>query len=186
MKIFKTENPDGKKINFKEIIEKIGKRNLVIAGAVVVIGLTVYLNWFLFDNGAVDNTPPAADAGAENKDESKDDYFTVSLLNRNRARDEAIEVLQTVIDAGSSNEASEAAMADIARIASDIEKEANIEELIKSKGFSECVAVIAGEGVNIIVKGDSEALLPNEVAQIKEIAYTSAKILPENVVIIEK
>lgn len=185
MKIFKTENPDRKKIDFKEVIEKIGKRNLIIAGAVVVIGLVVYLNWFLFDGTTVDNTPPVADAGAENKDEG-DNYFTVSLLNRNRARDEAIEVLQTVVDAGTSNEASAAAMADIARIASQIEQEANIEELVKSKGFSQCVAVISGEGVNIIVKGDKEALLPNEIAQIKEIAYTSANILPENVVIIEK
>lgn len=185
MKIFKTENPDRKKIDLKQVIEKIGKRNLVIAGAVVVIGLVVYLNWFLFDAGSVD-APPAADAGAENKEEGADNFFTVSLLNRNRARDEAIEVLQTVVDAGTSNEASEAAMADIARIASDIEKEANIEELVKSKGFSECVAVISGQGVNIIVKGDEEALLPNEIAQIKEIAYTSANILPENVVIIEK
>lgn len=183
MKIFKTENPDRKKINFKEIIEKIGKRNLAVAGAVVVIGLVIYLNWFLFDGTAVDNTPPVADAGAEKSD---DDFFTVSLLNRNRARDEAIEVLQTVVDASTSNEASEAAMADIARIASDIEKEANIEELVKSKGFSECVAVISGQSVNIIVKADEDALLPNEVAQIKEIAYTGAQILPENVVIIEK
>ncbi len=185
MKIFKTENPDRKKIDIKEVIEKIGKRNLIIAGAVVVIGLVVYLNWFLFDGTAVDNAPPVADAGAENSGE-EDNYFTVSLLNRNRARDEAIEVLQTVVDAGTSNEASEAAMADIARIATEIEQEANIEELVKSKGFSQCVAVISGEGVNIIVKGDEEALLPNEIAQIKEIAYTSANILPENVVIIEK
>lgn len=185
MKIFKSENPDRKKVDIKQVIEKIGKRNLVIAGAVVVIGLVVYLNWFLFDGSAVDNTPPVADAGAENKAE-EDNYFTVSLLNRNRARDEAIEVLQTVVDAGTSDEASASAMADIARIAAEIEKEANIEELVKSKGFAKCVAVISGQGVNIIVKGEGEALLPNEIAQIKEIAYTSANILPENVVIIEK
>ena len=183
MKIFKTENPDRKKINFKEIIEKIGKRNLVIAGTVVVIGLVIYLNWFIFDKNPIDT--PTADAGIENSDKT-DDYFSVSLINRNRARDEAIEVLQTVVDSGASNEASASAMADIARIASEIEKEANIEELVKSKGFLECVAVLSGNGINIIVKNDEEALLPNQIAQIKEIAYKSAGVLPENVVIIEK
>ena len=61
-----------------------------------------------------------------------------------------------------------------------------IEELVKSKGFSECVAVLSGNGINIIVKNDEEALLPNQIAQIKEIAYKSAGVLPENVVIIEK
>ncbi len=187
MKIFKTDDPNRKKINVKEIIEKIGKRNLAIAGAVIVIGLVVYLNWFLFNGADAVGDVPSADAGAQAPEKNEnDDFFAVSLINRNRARDEAMEVLQTVVDAGASNEASEAAIADIARIASEIEKEANIEELIKSKGFSDCVAVISGDSINIVVKCNSESLLPNEIAQIKEIAYTGADILPENVVIIEK
>lgn len=185
MKIFKTGDPNKRKIKIKEIIEKIGKRNLAIAGAVLVIGLAVYLNWFLFRDIS-SGAPPAEDAGSQNVQAQNDSFFTSSLINRNRARDEAMEVLQTVLDSGASNEASQAAMADIARIASEIEKEANIEELVKSKGFKDCVAVISGESINIIVKCDSEALLPNQIAQIKEIAYAGADILPENVVIIEK
>ncbi|MBR6534049.1 MAG: SpoIIIAH-like family protein [Clostridia bacterium] len=185
MKIFKTGDPNKRKIKIKEIIEKIGKRNLAIAGAVLVIGFAVYLNWFLFKDIS-SSAPPAEDAGSQNVQAQNDSFFTSSLINRNRARDEAMEVLQTVLDSGASNEASQAAMADIARIASEIEKEANIEELVKSKGFKDCVAVISGESINIIVKCDSEALLPNQIAQIKEIAYTGADILPENVVIIEK
>lgn len=186
MKIFKTDDPNRKKLNVKEIIEKIGKRNLAIAGAVVVIGLVVYLNWFLFSAPNISTDAPSANAGAQNQENKNDDFFAVSLINRNRARDEAMEVLQTVVDAGASNEASEAAIADIARIAAEIEKEANIEELVKSKGFTDCVAVISGDSINIVVKCNSEALLPNEIAQIKEIAYKGADILPENVVIIEK
>ncbi len=188
MKILKSANPgpvaegeeaEAKKLNFKDIIEKIGKRNLIVIGSVLAISLVVYLNWFLLGDDPVDQ--PTGSQSAE----KADDYFTASVLNRSRARDEAMEVLQTVVDSSSSSkEASASALADISRIAKDIEKEANIESLVKSKGFAECVAVISGNGINIVVKCNE--LLPSDIAQIKEIAYENAEILPENVVIIQK
>ena len=80
--------------------------------------------------------------------------------------------------------AKEQALADIATIAATIETEANIESLIKAKGFEECVAVINGDKANIIVKSDG--LKPNELSQILEIVYLQADILPANVTISEK
>lgn len=184
MKILKADNPvkEGevkKKFNIKAIIEKIGKRNLIIIGSVLAVGIIVYVNWFLLEDNEPASSQPTEQAG-----QKADDYFTSSVLNRNRARDEAMEVLQAVVDAGSSEDASKSALADISRIAADIEKEANVESLVKSKGFSECVAVISGDNISIVVH--SEALLPSDIAQIKEIAYENADILPENVVIIQK
>ena len=76
------------------------------------------------------------------------------------------------------------ALAQISQIAADIEREAAIESLVRGKGFSDCVAVISGGNANVIVR--SSALLPNEVAQIQEIVYETAGILPANVKIIEK
>lgn len=182
MKILKAPNPvkegeEKKGFDVKALIQKIGKRNLVIIGSVLAVGIIVYVNWFLLDDSAPTSTPT-------DNAQKADDYFTSSVLNRSRARDEAMEVLQTVVDANSSQEASKSALEDISRIAADIEKEANIESLIKSKGFSECVAVISGDSVSIVVR--SESLLPSDIAQIKEIAYENGKILPENVVIIQK
>ena len=81
-------------------------------------------------------------------------------------------------------EAKEAALSDIARIADDIEAEANIETLIKSKGFEECIAVVTGANASIIVKSDG--LLQNELSQIKEIVYEQAGIDPVNIKIVEK
>ena len=94
-------------------------------------------------------------------------------------------MLQGVVDdADSLESAKEQALADIAAIAATIEKEANIESLIKAKGFEECVAVINGDKANIIVK--SEGLQPNQLSQILEIVYLQADILPANVTISEK
>ena len=75
-------------------------------------------------------------------------------------------------------------MNSIAQIAHDIESESNIETLILSKGFARCVAVVNGDSASVIVK--SAGLLPNEIAQISEIVYEQAGIVPANLKIIEK
>ena len=183
------------------------RKHFIAAASVLVIGTAVYLNWALYNNAdrrtdAAAGTVPAAEenssvesAGASDGDVSYavsedsvlsgDDYFAVSLINRQRARDEAIEVLQNVAD-GAENltDVREDALAGIAQIAADIENESAIESLVKGKGFDDCIAVISGENANVIVK--TAALLPNELAQIQEIVYETAGILPANVKIIEK
>ncbi len=45
--------------------------------------------------------------------------------------------------------------------------EANIESLIKAKGFAECVVMIGDDGVKVMVQ--SAGLLPAKAAQIAEI-----------------
>lgn len=190
-------------VKAKEIVLKIGQRNLIIICAVLVIGLAVTLNFILFRGG---NEPKTGDGmnlaidmanldgtgtGDENANSSllqsqvSDEYFVTTSLSRQKARDEAIEYLEAIVSsAGALNEVKDKALSDISQIALDIEREVNIETLIMSKGFSQCVAVINGELANIIVS--SEGLLPNEVAQINEIVYEQSGIIPSNVRIIEK
>ena len=120
-------------------------------------------------------------------DVDRDNYFAVSVVNRQRARDQELELLSIIVESAETESMSDVknkALGDMAAIALDIENEANIETLIKAKGFAECVAVVSGENANVIVKTDG--LMPNEVAQIKEIVYEQAGILPKNVKIIEK
>ena len=195
-----------KEFTFKSIfaggehgIKKFGIRNIVIVLSVLLIGAAVYVNWALFGGGPDENQSGNGDAminggvtdGENNDDqvsgEKNDevDYFAASLIERQRARDEAIEVLQGVVDDATALGASkEQALADIAAIATNIEMEANIESLIKAKGFEECVAVISGDKANIVVK--SEGLKPNQLSQILEIVYLQADIVPANVTISEK
>ncbi len=179
---------------------KFGIRNLVIVLSVLLIGVAVYVNWTLFggpdDVDTSDNDNTNVNAGinsgesgdstpADGENQESVNFFAASQIERQRARDEAIEVLQGVVeDAAALDVAKEQALADIAAIAATIEKEANIESLIKAKGFEECVAVINGDKASIIVK--SEGLKPNQLSQILEIVYLQADILPANVSISEK
>lgn len=190
----------------KRGILKVGRRNWIIIGAILLIGGAVSLNWLLFAGadegyaydasaGMASYSPTAAGTSLEGEGsggtidadagDEDDAYFAATQVSRQRARDEAMEVLRAVVDSEVAVETVKGqALSDISRIALDIEREANIETLITSKGFEQCVAVVNGESANIIVKSDG--LLPNEIAQINEIVYEQAGILPANVKIIEK
>ena len=184
-----------------------GKRQLVIAGTVLLIGAAVVINWLLFSGNepteGYDGYQSASDlitshgaaqkeqsAGAENGEQNEvkdvsDQYFASTQVSRQRARDEAIEVLQGVVDNEKSDDATKAqALADISRIAKDMEAEANIETLIMSKGFEQCVAVINGDAASIVVKSDG--LIASQISQINEIVYEQAGISPTNITIIQK
>jgi len=114
-----------------------------------------------------------------------DSYFAIATVSRTRARDEALELLNDIVNnAEVMPDIKDKALKDIAVIAGEIEREANIEVLVKAKGFTDCVAIVNGENANVIVKTDG--LMPNEVAQIKEIVYEQAGIIPGNVKIVER
>ena len=203
MKLIKTEQPDQAIVPIKEGFSKLGesmkknmKRNLVVLGSVLLIGGAVWLNWTLFSNVGDEDYDPSyyASGEAENNpaEESntatqngENSYFAMAQIDRSRARDEAMEVLnQITASADASEEARAQAYAAIEQMAIDIENEANIETLMKAKGFEECVAVISDNAATVIVK--SSGLLPSQLAQITEIVWEQAGISPSFVKIIEK
>ena len=137
--------------------------------------------------GGAESGPEDAEAGqsaALSSGETRD-YFASISLERRQARDEAIEVLKTVTasDTATGDAKADAAAA-IGKIAEGMESEANIESLVRSKGFEQCVAVVNGGKCSVIV--ESDGLLQSEVAQISEIVWEQAGIAPENLKIIEK
>lgn len=181
---------------FKAIVLKIGKRNIAIACSVLLIGAAVLLNWILFaganntdgydgydqPTGNVTDTPNQGNTNVDNTDNT---YFSATQVSRQRARDEALEVLQSVVDNPDASEAVKTeALAGISAIAEEIQKEANIESLITAKGFEQCVAVLNGDTASIIVSADE--LLPAQLAQINTIVYEQTGIAPSGITIINK
>lgn len=178
----------------KETIKKIGKRNLAVILSVLVIGGAVWLNIALFTSSGSKGASAGniLDNGVGNVGENDqqvndvDAFFASAQVERKRSRDEAIDVLQLVVENPEAlDESKSLAMAEINKIAAAIENEGNIESLVSAKGFDKCIAVISDSGCNVIVRVSS-TLLPNQIAQIQEIVYEQAGILPSNVKIIEK
>lgn len=176
----------------------IGKRQIIVATLVVALGLAVYLNWH-FSKGenvldvtnqleSSENLGEAQYVNASGEDvqtaKVNEKYFTEAKLSRQQAHDEALELLNTVMENTSASEDAKKAASDgVAALAANLETENNIENLVKAKGFKECVAILQEDKAQIIVP--STGLLPSEITQIKEIVMNTAKINYENITIIE-
>ena len=181
---------------FKAFVLKLGKRNIAVACSVLLIGAAVLLNWILFSGGSTQdgydgydqptgNVSDVTDPGAADTGNTDNTYFSATQVSRQRARDEALEVLQSVVENPDASEVVKAeALAGISAIAEEIQKEANIESLITAKGFEQCVAVLNGDTASIIVSADE--LLPAQLAQINTIVYEQTGIAPSGVTIINK
>ena len=174
-------------------IHKAGKKTVIAAMAVIVIGVAVLLNFLMTKDASkpvgleeeLAEVSGFLTGGAEEVSLSDEDYFATIALNRQTARDEAIAVLKTVTESGSAlEEVKNDAYGDIQQIADDIESEANIETLIEAKGFEQCVAVVNGGEASVIVK--TAGLTPGDVAQISEIVYNECGIFPDDLRIIER
>lgn len=189
----KDETFKGKFVSF---CKRIGKRNMIIAASFVVVAVALIVGVSAFskkDGGfdysqgvGLDQTEQSTEQSKnESAESAADTYFSSVQVNRQRTRDEALEVLQGVVDnTESTASAKEEALAEINKLAKVMEAEANIETLIVAKGFEECVAVISGESASVVVR--SEGLQTNQISQINEIVYEQSGILPVNIKIIQR
>lgn len=177
----------------KNLFQTRAAKSIVVASAALLIGLAVYLNyqWFYDPAGSLgygDNNMDAGQNGSSSASGDADngnDYFTSTALDRQEARDEALDVLKMIAESDeSSAEAKAEAQSKISKIAVDIQNEANIETLVKAKGYDDCVAIISENAVSVIVS--AESLQAAEAAQILTIVYETTGINPENVSIISK
>ena len=194
--------------NEKSIKSNKAFRPVILAACVAVVGISVYADWnynrqkdsesvgYIYNSSVsgekvkilgeatyVGLTSDYESAGSY--DESTESYFASASLERKRSRDETLDLLQTVVDSSESMpDAKNKALSDMTEIAWAMETEANIETLVRAKGFDDCIAVISGDNINVVVK--STGLLTYEVAQIREIVMNEMDIPAENIKIIEK
>lgn len=214
----------------------IGKKQIVLASLVLVLGVAVYLNWMFAntndqleatnklqdnvekisaeDTGiildeigeggvAVDpvdaSVPPPANVTEDENTKTKnlgdaqlvnamnvtdDTYFVKAKLFRTKSRDEAIQTIATILDDDKLTEADKKDATQKAMAITDIiEAESRLENLIKAKGYSECMVYMTSESASIVVK--TPGLDQNQATQIKNIAVSEGKVKGENVSITE-
>ena len=169
----------------------MGKRGITLGVLVLVLGVAVYLNFYMGkQTGSVSVTDVLSssamgqavyvNADSSAVTQTKDDYFTKARADREIARKEATNALQKIIDDPRSDSAAVTdASARSARIAESIATESTIETLVKAKGIADCVAVIGEETVTVVVKTDG--LLVSDTMQIQEIAEQNTEFSLENI-----
>jgi len=185
------------------------KRNAVIMTVVLFVCVAAYLNWSYGKEaadaaGEASATPIALspDVGALSGDgvmiEGGDDaslfydtavsasFFAEARINRRQARDAAVETLASVNNAdGASQEVLDGALEKITAIAAFSQKEAEIEALIRAKGFTDCVAFLSDDGVKITVPAPAAGLSTVDVAKITEVVTSETDFSPTALQIIE-
>lgn len=176
---------------------KFGKKQLVMASLVLALGAAVYLNWQF----AGVNKLPTDDTGDTSgqlgaaqlvnnayietvsddlQPASADtDTFSQARLNRQTSRDEAIELLDDVLESvEADSEAKKAAVEQASAIAQGILKETNVENLLQAKGYSQSVAYINNGECSVVVSGeitDADSLIIQEIV-IEQTGITADKI----------
>lgn len=174
------------------------KRIAVLAVLIATLSAAVYLNWqYSASNGELDLTSALSttekylgDAQYVNGEVSvtttaASDFFSQSREERQQTRDKSLKELKEITDSAKSDEKSkQEAVAKISKITENDQLQSNIETLVKSKGFTDCVAVATEEGINVIVKAPN-GLKSEQMLQIQDIVLQNSKISLENIKIIE-
>ena len=168
-----------------------------VAAFVIILGVGVMGNWYYQNsdvsstiqpliNSATEKTLGKAELVDATANVEEDTYFTKARMERNTARDTALEKLQAVVDsADEESTAKDLAAENIARISNFITIENKIETLVCAKGVSNCVAVIKDDGSRVDVVVDCETLDDTTIMQIKDIAMSQLQCSFENVSIIQ-
>ena len=182
--------------------KKAKKTRFAVAAFVLLLGVGVMGNWYYENTDLSNNIKPLisssdtktlgeaeyVDATTEPSSNSNNEseYFSSARVERQSARDEAIDKLQAVIDKTDESEsAHKDAQAEIARISSYISIENKIETLVTAKGINNCLAVIDNEGTRVDIIVDVDELTDGIIVQIKEIAMEQLNCSFENVSIIQ-
>lgn len=183
------------------MMKKLGRKQLVLASLVLALGAAVYLNWQF----AGTNKLPVGDSSSSTSSQlgaaqlvnnayvetvnddmqgseqanTKTDSFAQARLDRQASRDEALELLDKVLeDVDADAEVKKAAVEEASAMAQSILKETNVEGVLKAKGYEECVAYIAPEKCSVLVSGDlqdSDMLIIQE-AVMEQTGLTADKI----------
>lgn len=175
----------------------IGKRQVILAALVLGLSVAVYLNWeyaninsgqleptgSLIESGRNYGEASYVDGEAQGADEGEA-YFAQAKITRSQTREAAREALMTLINDQSVPETQKALLTEkAADLAASVEVEGKIENLIKAKGFAECMVYYDTERVDVIVK--TNGLLEDEVLQMRDIILKETNLPVENISIIE-
>ncbi len=180
-------------------VRKAKRTRFAVAAFVLLFGVGIMGNWYYQNSDFSASVKPLVTSSdtktlgeAEyvdapttvSSEESK--YFSEARVNRETARDKAIEELQSVIDkADASSEAKNQASAAMSDISKYISIENKIETLVAAKGVNNVLAVISEDGKKVDIIVDVKDLDDTVIMQIKDIAMQQLNCSFEDITIIQ-
>lgn len=112
-------------------------------------------------------------------------YFQQARLSRQKTRDEALDTLQKTLKSSKLSDAEKkAATAELSGIIADMTAETDVENMVKAKGFTDCVASIASDKISLAVKSTTGELTKQDAAKIRDIVLSKTTITSQNIVVV--
>jgi stage III sporulation protein AH len=170
---------------------KSWKRNALMAAVLVLVCGGIYWNWRYEENRAVDLVstldaekilddaalvlasrepdPAAAAAQEPAAEQSAEQVFAQMRLSRQQSRDSAVHLLQETISYAGEDEDVSASTLQLDAIVKLSLAEANIESVVISKGYADCVAYMTDDGISLAVAAPEAGLAEADVALLTDI-----------------
>ena len=188
---------------------QLWKRNAVVAAIALFVCAAVYLNWNYeqeaqagktlgqstmvggeTEDPLLSNGSGTADVGGTASDtgtaSASSDYFATARLNRQQARDSALSLLQ---DAAAREDADETVKEQvnetIQTMADYTVTEAQIENLVVAKGYTDCVAFIGENSLSLAVSAPEGGLVEADTAKIVDVVNQAAGFTADQIKIME-
>ena len=194
------------------MMNKLWKRNAVVAMVLLFVCVGIYLNWayqrdantenltdvlneelilseatLVIGEDTVDNeTLQTAMASVENTDSSAE-YFAQIRLNRQEVRDSAVTQLQETIayETGADDAAASAASDQLNLLVNRALDEAEVESLVIAKGYEDCVCFMSDESVSVAVGTPEGGLDEAQVATIADIVLSQSDYQLSDIRVVE-
>lgn len=167
-----------------KVFSKVHITMLVMA---LALGAAVWLNMrfssekYLGEATYVDNK--SSSSAVQTAAKADTDRFKEAVSEREKAYKKAEELVRDTLDKESvSKEEKEQAAATVASLAGRLEKESNIETLLKAKGFEKAVAVIGDNNVTVLVSSDG--VTTAQSMQIQDIVTSETGVALGNIKIV--
>ncbi len=168
----------------------VGKTQIALALMAMALGAAVWLNMnfsnekYLGEAKYVDNSASGESVQTSAKpDNSDSDRFEQAKKERKEAYEKAEEKVETLLDSEKlSDTDKQAALNVIKDLAMRIERESNIETLLKAKGFEKAVAVIGDNNITVLVSSDG--ITTAQTMQIQDIVTSETGISLGNIKIV--
>lgn len=171
-------------------MKQVWKKRAVVLTVLVFVGAAIYLNWRYTDqvqDPKILGQSTLVNGQEENAEQEPavNDYFATARLSRKQARDNAISMLE---DAQSDENAEESVLNEASEtlqvLAAYTVAEAQIENLVTAKGYSDCITFMGDESVSVVV-ADEDGLDTTDVARIMDIVLNETNYTADQVKIME-
>ena len=181
------------------------RRNAVVAAVGLFVCAAVYLNWSYEQETQAGKTlgqstlvsgetedpllsttgqePQAQSTGTQ---EGEGDYFASARLNRQQARDSALSLLRDAASQEGADETVKTQVNDTIQTMADYTiTEAQIENLVTAKGYTDCVAFIGDDSISLAVATPEGGMTQADTARLVDVVQQSCSFTAGQIKIIE-